>query len=491
LTKPDRIDTNDRFVDVKKALAGEKDPLGHGYFVVKQPSQQALEQNITHWQARADEDRFFAQDQWASYLSSYQHRFGTRNLQTALSEKLAALSSQSLPEIQVQLTQRLQEVETDLLAIPKPLHRDAVSNVTNAVHTFTDKVRKELKRKGSDNEWKSKWDGLLTGLRKDLESFKPLLLTNGSKDGPSFCWPETVDLCSDDDYGLPVGLNAPATPNKRKRDQTRASETPQERDEARLEHRSPQPLKKPRVDANPNALRFDLDKTSDDIYKLSSAKIPGHTDPKAVEELMRQGLQLNYWRLIGDTFLRKLGAQLLERIVRILEESLAKWRTTEFFRLSLNVVQDAVSEYLNEQLTVILPNIISDHANGPFLHEDPFFPKYRQDAEEAFKKARFNRRKDLYFTMLEQQTHKAVSQNDRESQAKKDPIKTIIENDPYREVLSVIAQVRAYYVVASYRFRMGIAMRVESQLFKGLRDTLWTKLNDGLGLGDEEGKNDS
>lgn len=56
LTKPDRLQSNDR-VDVwKSVLQGQKFCKGHGYFVVKQPSQAELESGITHEKARMVED---------------------------------------------------------------------------------------------------------------------------------------------------------------------------------------------------------------------------------------------------------------------------------------------------------------------------------------------------------------------------------------------------------------------------------------------------
>lgn len=56
LTKPDRLQSNDRVDIWKSVLQGQKFRKGHGYFVVKQPSQGELESGITHEKARMVEE---------------------------------------------------------------------------------------------------------------------------------------------------------------------------------------------------------------------------------------------------------------------------------------------------------------------------------------------------------------------------------------------------------------------------------------------------
>jgi hypothetical protein len=42
LTKPDRINDASRYIEAGEALDGSRNPLGHGYFVVKQPIRKLL-----------------------------------------------------------------------------------------------------------------------------------------------------------------------------------------------------------------------------------------------------------------------------------------------------------------------------------------------------------------------------------------------------------------------------------------------------------------
>lgn len=72
-------------------LSGDKYAVKHGYYVVKNPGQGSLDQGIDHAQARAEEADFFAETEpWEVELMSYKERFGTAQLQTALSQKLTA-----------------------------------------------------------------------------------------------------------------------------------------------------------------------------------------------------------------------------------------------------------------------------------------------------------------------------------------------------------------------------------------------------------------
>lgn len=91
LTKPDRVQRGESFEQWKMMLSGDKYAVKHGYYVVKNPGQGSLDQGIDHSQARAEEAEYFTGNEpWRSELSTYSERFGTAQLQTALSQKLTA-----------------------------------------------------------------------------------------------------------------------------------------------------------------------------------------------------------------------------------------------------------------------------------------------------------------------------------------------------------------------------------------------------------------
>ncbi len=86
LTKPDRVQQNESFEQWIDVLSGRKFKLGFGYFVIKNNP----DTEVDHATARLEEREFFQGSPWTTELSQYGARFGTLQLQTALSHKLTA-----------------------------------------------------------------------------------------------------------------------------------------------------------------------------------------------------------------------------------------------------------------------------------------------------------------------------------------------------------------------------------------------------------------
>ena len=83
--KPDRLEKRERLDQWIEILEGRKFQVGFGYFVVKNNA----DHTIDHPTARAEEMDFFGTHEiWAGHLKQYADRFGTCQLQTALSQKL-------------------------------------------------------------------------------------------------------------------------------------------------------------------------------------------------------------------------------------------------------------------------------------------------------------------------------------------------------------------------------------------------------------------
>ena len=86
LTKPDRVQQSESFEQWVDVLSGRKFKLGFGYHVIKNNP----DPEIDHATARQEEREFFQGTLWTTNLSQYAARFGTLQLQTALSHKLTA-----------------------------------------------------------------------------------------------------------------------------------------------------------------------------------------------------------------------------------------------------------------------------------------------------------------------------------------------------------------------------------------------------------------
>ena len=85
VTKPDRRDPGEALDQWIKILRGEEYHLGFGYHVIKNNP----DPRVDHATARREEAGFFDENEpWTTTLSAYSGRFGTLQLQTALSQRL-------------------------------------------------------------------------------------------------------------------------------------------------------------------------------------------------------------------------------------------------------------------------------------------------------------------------------------------------------------------------------------------------------------------
>lgn len=94
LTKPDTVEpgTHDQWMEI---IRGRAHKLKHGYFVTKQPNQQAVSMGVDGATARAQEEEFFdTVEPWCGELADCRHRFGTPALARYLAEQLGALIAQ-------------------------------------------------------------------------------------------------------------------------------------------------------------------------------------------------------------------------------------------------------------------------------------------------------------------------------------------------------------------------------------------------------------
>ncbi|KAF2472329.1 P-loop containing nucleoside triphosphate hydrolase protein [Lindgomyces ingoldianus] len=496
LTKPDRIDNDSRHKDVKKALDGEADVLGHGYYVVKQPSQEALEKKITHSEARREEEMFFDQtDPWATNLHTHRERFGTLNLQTALSKKLAALSLQALPKSRAVISEQLETVEQGLARIPKPQTRDVVGLVHEALRSFTENIRKEMLRDYARNAWRLTWDQLRKDFAKKLNDLRPRMVLSAALDSEVLKpkRPECIDLCeSDDDDTTSRALALPVTPQKRKLDH---ASTPSRGIPSKPQANGSNPspgsangaapaVEKQKHAMKKFAIRYNLNETRDRLYEMSSAKLHRQVNPKAVEFLMLQSL--HNWEVILQSFLKSLHERLSKRIQSILDESLTPWNSTELFKGSAEVVKKFLATHFDLLRTSIAQEILVAEKEGPYLFDQRYFDFHMSRYLEEYKNARIRARQDKYFELLEAQTGKELSKTDQENQGKKEPLRALLAQDPYSQEVEVLAQVRAYYELASIRFHESICMRVEAQLFRRLSKDLFEHLKNDLDITGED-----
>jgi hypothetical protein len=101
LTKPDALPKSQEYKELRAILEGRKFALKHGYYICKQPSQiQLMDPHHTYERARREEMEFFNTTSWTRQFAEItdsldrpmRERYGTAQLQNALSQKLAELT---------------------------------------------------------------------------------------------------------------------------------------------------------------------------------------------------------------------------------------------------------------------------------------------------------------------------------------------------------------------------------------------------------------
>jgi hypothetical protein len=198
---------------------------------------------------------------------------------------------------------------------------------------------------------------------------------------------------------------------------------------------------------------------------------------------------LGHWHVVVTTFLDQLDRQLALQIEQVLDKALGDWKTTGLYRETKKIVERFVASLLDSQRTTMAPETLNDELCGPYFLDATYFDFHKERVLGAFTSARFNKRRDIYFEIMEKNTGKVVAEPKQKEDAKKEPLKSKIANDPYSREVDVIAEVRAYYQLSSIRFHESICMRLESQLFKALSDkTFEVHLREGLQITGANGK---
>lgn len=223
MTKPDRLPSGDSTDIWRDVLSGKKFPVGHGWYVTKQPSQVERGQFPDHAGARALENSFFkSQEPWASRFASFNDRFGTFNLQKALSQKLASLILTFLPLIRARVNHRLTVLDMELKELPEPPKTNALLIVNNHLRMFKDRVQKDMDGEHPYNEWRLLWKEQRLELYEALLGQLPKMIRLTTFDVGLFKGPGTKDdaimIDSDEELDAPEPRETPmATPVKKRK----------------------------------------------------------------------------------------------------------------------------------------------------------------------------------------------------------------------------------------------------------------------------------
>ncbi|KXZ52299.1 hypothetical protein GPECTOR_10g931 [Gonium pectorale] len=165
ITKPDTLAAdahiaNRKLVDLvcgRHEGAGQGEGYMHlGYYVVKNPSQEQLQEGISFAGARkAEESYFTSSPHWAAAVATSQHlraRLGTRNLRTGLSSLLVERIEAQLPAIRRNAREQLMAINKELAEMPPAPSEDALMEIRTLVSQAAEALERHVHAKSDTGD---------------------------------------------------------------------------------------------------------------------------------------------------------------------------------------------------------------------------------------------------------------------------------------------------------------------------------------------------
>lgn len=404
LTKPDRVQQSESFQQWIDVLSGKKFKLGFGYHVIKNNPNIEVE----HAAARQEEREFFQGSPWSTDLSQYAARFGTLQLQTALSHRLTAQiktrsvflatftsgatdNHLSLPRIVDQVQSKSLRIDTELLKIPEEPTGNLPMQVSEKISEFYGKICQEFEGGYQNHSFQKDWNRLATEFRGILAESEPILVMSdlyppsnadaGQSTTGRVNASRVYMTIEDDDEDM---VESPS--NKKRRQTTSAQATPRKKPAL-----TPTPVtQRPSLyqipafepfntinNDRPFARRFNLVEVRE-ILQDAHIGLPGQTDPRAIERIIH--LSMQFWDQPLHKFMEQTGELCSNMIRSHLEKTFALWQKTRLYDRLHNICEEFITDRMKIQ------NKAAERALLLELHKPMTFNK---DAiEVAYEKGR-------------------------------------------------------------------------------------------------------
>lgn len=480
LTKPDLVGRR-RWPLLEDVLDGKTFQLGgkDAWFVTKQLTADDLELGVTHAEARKREREFFSsQEPWISTLSRFATRFGIWSLRDAISNKLTTHILNELPKIQERVQNRLKEVDRELAQFPdRPLSashevKDQVDRVYNAIVYY-------IRGDAVDNDFRKAYKGIIDGLLEQLKKTGPevVLITPGYM-------PPSLTILSDDDerpvIETPIkrakgnnGLSIRNTPSFSNRTSTETPRTVR-----------PKPQHQDGGAAAEGAKTiFKLDQVKYALDRASASGLPGQTDPRAVDRLVKQSIQ--GWPLQIEKMLDTLKALIMNMLNTGIGHALAAYRPTQLYIFVCNIVQTLANNLIDEQFEKVR-YMVSCITHRPLTHCSNWKRRIEIAKRNLVRDRQLQRLSERYESK-EAASQKVPSAKERDKTASEEAyLKEELGEDEYEREIAALAIPIAFYALASESIVDYIANLLEYGLLYGIERILKSTLCNELNITDEE-----
>ncbi|KAI1370616.1 P-loop containing nucleoside triphosphate hydrolase protein [Hypoxylon crocopeplum] len=452
---------------------GERILVGHGFFATSRPPDQPLE-NATRW-----EELFFNREvsignnQWPSELAEFADRCGVEVLLKYLSSKLGEAFAESLPSIKNMVYNRTEEIEKELAALP-----ELPSNVEHEVKKSLSQFLAQMKTAVRGTEFLSEWNTLNGQFQACIFRIKPTCRVRDSET-------QTIDLSGpNSEPGTPrrprvsdSTMRNVTTPSRRQRYDNVT--TPVKNEDGGMSRASsvvgaPRP-KLP----SPFAKYFNISRCSMDITDIRNEILrkrrpgmPRDLVPDEVRESLCLGA-VKKWEGPLETYINGTAGLLQKTADAVLEESLGVLRR----RLIFTKCQAHLKSYINEQIThqhARLEEMYNSETYQLYMMNDDAFHRYRAQEMEQLRRMRgILRLKALTLIDWDYSIRRTeeMSEEERLKERKMlDEKLPKLSKDPFETEIEVAGFVRGYYMMAAARFVEGVAMNVNSNLFRTFRE---------------------
>ncbi|EEH17402.1 hypothetical protein PABG_07398 [Paracoccidioides brasiliensis Pb03] len=475
LTKPDRIGYGEGYDQWIEILRGDKFTVGHSYYVVRNnPNPQ-----VEYAQAREEEVEFFNTGPWKNELSAHSERFGTRNLQMALSKLLKKQIEHSLPGIRDQIEVRAQAVENELMTLPDPPSANIQFILSDKLNDFNNVICSHMNggSVGLDFPLQKQWMKIAADFQQSLLITRPTMKIGAVVEKyPSRRVPN--EHCntsiSFDDGDCEITESRPS-PNKRKAGTLEP--------DPGVKRQMKSPLLQNSSASNQNGYltrRFDRFTrpvkifSLEDIREISSntyaSGVPGLANPLAVETMNK--LSVKHWDQPMEEFLAATYTLMEGFLMENLDVVFSSYQRTALYGELKGIILNFL-QVLKEPHLRHTSECYQIECTKPFTMASETFQRAQKDAFDFLKAKRQECRAAQFVNSG------GVALNGRRVEPDKLTDADMGEDGFTREI-EIMAASRAYYEVASSRFVDTLCQSVHSKLFikfdKELRSVILKEL---------------
>ncbi|PYI33163.1 hypothetical protein BP00DRAFT_455720 [Aspergillus indologenus CBS 114.80] len=476
LTKPDRIQSGESYVQWLEILEGDKFKLGHGYYVIRNNP----DPTIQHAQARREEDAFFASEPWATELAAYQEKFGTRKLQTALSSLLLDQIQGCLPKVIEQIEAKSQRIDAELQTLPDPPSANSPFILCQMLNNFREHIQAHMDGGSADYPLLKMWGHLATNFKQVLIETRPTVSVLSQAEERE----KVMYNQKDDDSDSEVTIVHPPTPTPGKRKALNHGDTPDAKrritpDLGRISSASP------------------FDKVSREIKKFtwegirecnetaSRGCLPDQIDPKAIEILNQRSVE--HWKAPLMIFLDESHALVKKIMLEQVDEVFVQYQRTNLYREIRRIVEQYLQKLYQQHISWAEEIYEMEH-NKPFTMNRIALEQARNQGFKVLFSTRNERRFDLHQDRVgkyprgdirRENEYKSMSQKPQE-------LETLLGPDQYLPEMRIMAYARGYYDVASSRFADLICQSTHTKLFSKCRGQLIEEVQRELHINDHD-----